>query len=151
MAVKVKTTNTKIAKGPGVARSGDEPSIVAKTLNFDDEVKGFGTLPADRYLLDVVKAKATKSSKKGTPEIAIEFAVAEGQYTKRRVFEHFYWTDKSYPFLKRFLTAAGIEVHGNQQLQDVADLIVPGTQVYAILTVDTNRDDNEIKKYQPVA
>jgi len=79
-------------------------------INFKDigENSGgsFEALPEDRYNVVVEKADL-KTASTGTQMISAQFAVTDGQYKGRKLWNNFTLTPKAYVYLYNFLKAAG--------------------------------------------
>jgi len=66
----------------------------------------FEALPEDRYNVVVEKADLRTAST-GTQMISAQFAVTDGQYKGRKLWNNFTLTPKAYVYLYNFLKAAG--------------------------------------------
>ena len=127
----------------------DFNSILNKKVN---EVEAPVQLPVGSYLLSVVGYKFGTSSKQQTPYVQFEFGVSSAgedvdqeQLSKvknlqeRRLTANFYITEDSLFRIKDFLEKCGLDVSGEQTLNEMIPTCV-GASVYGILKAEQAQD-----------
>ncbi|MBC8550149.1 MAG: DUF669 domain-containing protein [Candidatus Brocadiales bacterium] len=92
-------------------------------INFGDVADNeFDALPEDRYTVEVVEAKMGES-KAGNQKITCQFKVTEGDYENRRLFNDFSLVQKAWFNLKNYFTAAGVDISGEIDFDDLPGLL----------------------------
>jgi len=117
-------------------------------INFKDigENSGgsFEALPEDRYNVVVEKAELRTAST-GTQMISAQFAVTEGQYKGRKLWNNFTLTPKAYVYLYNFLKAAGSKAVDSDDIDEteVAGQMV-GLTASTYVEIKNNNQGNAV-------
>lgn len=115
-------------------------------INFDDVPENdFSPLPEDRYKLKCTDAELGVS-KNGNDKIDCTFEVIDGDKKGRLVWNTFSLVPKAWFELKNFLEAAGEDVSGEFDAEDVVDMI-KGSEVNAYLEIRSyqGKKSNQVK------
>ena len=92
-------------------------------INFGDVSDNeFEALPEDRYTVECVDAKMGES-KTGNKKISAQFKVVDGNYKNRRLFNDFSLVQKAWFNLKNYFVAAGIDISGEIEFDDLPDMM----------------------------
>lgn len=93
------------------------------TINFGEVTDNdFEALPEDRYTVECVEAKMGES-KAGNPKISAQFKVVGESYGNRRLFNDFSLVPKAWFNLKNYFNAAGVDIAGDIEFEDLPEMM----------------------------
>lgn len=114
----------------------------------------FEALPADRYVLEVLDATVEPTST-GTEMIKVTFVVTQGLYKNRKLWHNFPLSEKSLPFLTKFLKECGSNI---VEEEDVSSSVIAQAIIGKKVTAYTepgrtpnNKPKNDLKNWTSVA
>jgi hypothetical protein len=91
-------------------------------INLDfSEVQSFEAIPDGKYVATIEKVEE-KTSQAGNQMLNVTFAIADGEYAGRKIFDNYVLTPKSLWRLKQLLSSLGVDASGAVDL-DPTDLI----------------------------
>jgi len=82
----------------------------------------FEAMPDDRYNVELIEAKMGLS-KANNKKIICQFAVTDGEFAKRRLWNDFSLVPSAQFMLKIYFEAAGLETDKKLELDDIPELI----------------------------